>query len=107
MSHRVTYKTQITNATSAQAALRQLGWKFSLSGDTLNIQSGPLNRASVNLKTGLISGDTDWHKDENCNAFRQAYTEAEFKRHAVNMGITIESREVETNGNIVLMCVTA
>lgn len=104
MSHKVTYKSEMKDADLVISALQNLKVSHSRNGNSVRITSGSLNRASINLTTGVITSDTDWmHKDDDFGPLRQAYTEAEFTRDAIRKGVTIESREV-IDGVITLRC---
>ncbi len=104
MSHKVLYKSEMKDADLAISALQNLKTPYTRNGNTLRITGGKLDRASINLTTGVITSDSDWrHNDSDFGPLRQAYTEAEFTREAVRKGVTIESREL-IDGVITLRC---
>jgi hypothetical protein len=106
MSHRVTTETEIKDKSLAVQAIKQAGLSYREVSDTqLMITSGSMKNASIDLRTGDISGDTDYHHTpEVLGMLRQHYGEAKYKLECQRQGITIESRTVDREGNIVLMC---
>jgi len=103
MSHRVSTKTEITDKGLAIAALTQAGISFRESGDQIHLTSGDVRNAVINLKTGEISGDTDYqHTTQKFGVLRQFYSEAKFLSEAAKTGTIIEQRDVDHEGNIVL-----
>ena len=105
MSHRVTTQTDMTDSKLAKEALKIAGFTFSEAGQTLTITSGSLRNAVVNTSTGTVTGDTDYgHRAEAFGALRQFYSEAKYKQELAKQGGYVESRNVDQNGDIVLMC---
>jgi len=109
MSHRVTTETEMKDRELVKAACKAQGVSFSDSaGNTIHFTGGKLQGASLDLKTGRISGDTDYgHNAKTLGALRQAYGEAKYRFECARQGIQIESREVDKAGNIVLICAMA
>ena len=104
MSHRVTTRTEIKDSVLAKQALKQAGMAYQESGDTLHITSGGMRGAVINLKTGEVSGDSDYgHTRDNLGSLRQAYGEAKYRAECMKQGITISSRAMEGE-NVVLYC---
>jgi hypothetical protein len=106
MSHRITTKTDIKDKDVAIQALKDAGWKYTLSGYTLTVTSGPMRNARINTQTGLVSGDTDWHSGDTLGALRQRYAEVLVRREELREGNTIESRETLKNGDVRLVVVS-
>lgn len=106
MSHRITTKTEIKDKKLAIQALKANGWSYTESGSTLYIADGPMRRASINLSTGVVAGDTDLHRQdvEGLQALNQGYAEAKFKQEALKQGHQILWRKQEQNGRIRLRC---
>lgn len=105
MSHRVTTQTEIKDKEIAINALQLAKMSYEDSGDNLRITSGDLRNAVIDLNTGLISGDTDYrHNPEKLGALRQFYGEAKYRAECLKTGISITGRELDKEGNIVLMC---
>jgi hypothetical protein len=105
MSHRVTTKTEIKDKALAVQACKQMGVTYVERGDTLDFTSGALRGASLNLKTGDVTGDTDFgHTHDKLGALRQAYGEAKYRYECNRQGIMIESRTVNKAGEIELIC---
>jgi len=105
MSRRVTTKTEIKDKALAIDALKLAGMSYRDEGASLLITSGACANARISLATGEISGDSDFaHNAETLGALRQFYGEAKYRLEAQRQGITITSRSIERNGDIVLMC---
>jgi hypothetical protein len=108
MSRRVTTKTEIKDKALAIQALKTADMSYREEGDSLFITSGALANARINLTTGEISGDSDYrHTTESLGALRQFYGEAKYRQECLRQGITIESRTINREGNIELVCMTA
>jgi hypothetical protein len=105
MSHRVTFRSELKDRELAIQALKSLNYSFdeAAGGNTLLITSGPMARATINLKTGDVEGDTDFHSKNVLGGLRQAYSEAEFLRVQQRQGATIESRHVNERGEIKIL----
>ncbi len=103
MSHRTTLSTEIKEKNLAIQALKLAGWRYTEEGESLRIISGPMSRSVINLRTGKITGDTDWHSRGQLGALNKHYMEAKIRSEAIKKGATIESREVLKNGDIRLV----
>jgi len=97
MSFRVTKQTQITDERLAIEALKIAGMTYTKQGNTLHITSGPLNRATINLSNGEVTGDSDFHghSGEAFGKLRQQYGEAQGRETALKQGVTISDRQIE------------
>jgi hypothetical protein len=105
MSHRVTTETEIKDKALLAQACKTAGITFTEAGDTIRFTSGSLAHAVLDLKSGRITGDSDYnHTRDGLGSLRQAYGEAKYRNECSRRGIQIESRSVEKNGDIVLMC---
>jgi len=108
MSHRVTFKSNITDPDLAKAALIDCKMPFEpLSENVVRITGGPMANATINLQTGEAVSDSDYHSRadlEDLGGLRQAYSEAEFRRQAVRQGATIESRKINEHGEVKILC---
>ena len=105
MSHRVTTQTEIKDKRLAMEALKKAGMTFVENGDSLRITSGRLSNATIDLRTGSISGDTDYgHSATVLREVIQAYGEAKYRQECQRQGIQVESRSVDQKGNVVLLC---
>jgi hypothetical protein len=102
MSHRITTKTQITDKVLAEAALTKAGWSYTSEGGSIHVTSGPLRRASINLASGNIVGDTDLHNSDTLCALNQFYGEALAEKQIAEYGGYVESR-TETEDEIILV----
>jgi hypothetical protein len=104
MSHRVTTETEIKDKALLTAACKTAGINFTGDGDVIRFTSGPLANATLDLKSGRITGDTDYgHSKEALGVLKQGYSEATYRAACMREGVQIESRNVEKNGDIVLM----
>jgi hypothetical protein len=106
MSHRVTTDTEIKDKTLAIQACKTAGISYVEQGnDSLRFTSGKLNNATLDLRSGRITGDSDYgHTSEALGVLKQAYGESKYRQECMKQGISIESRVVDQQGNIVLMC---
>jgi len=106
MSYRVTKQTEIKDERIAIEALKIAGMTYVKQGNTLRITNGTLNRAIIDLSTGIVTGDSDFrgHSADAFGLLRQNYAEALYRDVALKEGITIQSRETERNGDVVLYC---
>lgn len=105
MSKRVTTKTNITDKRFAITALKASGLTFEEVGSTsLRITSGPLARASIDLTTGTVTGDTDYHRHGELGVLRRDYTEAQARHLASRDGIQIKRRVENKDGSVTLKC---
>jgi hypothetical protein len=105
MSHRVTTQTEIKDKNFAVQALKSAGLSYREVGEQIHITSGRLANATLDLRSGLISGDTDHgHSSETLGMLRQHYSEAKYRAECQKQGISVESRTVNKEGHIVLMC---
>jgi hypothetical protein len=106
MSHRVTTETEIKDKALLMQACKTAGITFADHGnDHVRFTSGKLSNAVLDLRTGRITGDTDYgHTESGLGVLRQAYGEAKYKDECHRQGISIESRTVDKNGDIILMC---
>ena len=104
MSHRVTTKTEIKDKAIALQAAKTADIGVIDDGSYLRFTGGALNNAVLDLKTGQITGDTDYgHTSEKLTSFVMYYNEAKSKVELAKQGIIVESREVN-NGEITLYC---
>jgi len=104
MSRKITNKLNITDAELAKDSLRLAGLEFQERGNTLLITSGELHRASLDLETGVISGDSDYgHSAAKFGMLRQYYAEAQLRQEYAKNGTTVDERQTDHEGNIVLM----
>jgi len=105
MSHRVTTQTEIKDKALAAQAAKAAGLTFVEEGDTLRFTSGSMKNAVLNLRTGQIMGDTDYgHSAEKLGAFKMWYSEAKYNLECARQGIMVETRSMNENGEIELIC---
>ena len=108
MSRRIENQTNITDKDLACRALQLAGMDHDVQGTMIYIKSGAMAGARVNLKTGLISGDSDYgHTEESLGVLRQYYSEALFKRECARQGTIVDQRQEDANGDVVLLWHTA
>lgn len=104
MSHRVTTRTEMKDKKLAEKALKSAGMDYNVQGDTILITSGPMRHSSIDLKSGVVTGDTDVHNENILGMLKQEYGEAKYVQECASQGITVESRSVNKEGEIILMC---
>ena len=103
MSRCVTLKTKMTDKELAIEAFKKAGSECQEVEGGLEIVSGPFKDAYLNLTTGQITGDSDYgHDEEQFGLLRQHYSEAKVVAECLRDGTTIDQREVDTEGNVVL-----
>ena len=108
MSRRITNKVDITERDLAIEALALANYSYLEEGSNLVVTgSGPLRNATVNLRSGEVIGDSDFgHTEEAFGVLRQYYAEAKVRAECLKSGTTIEEREIDSEGNIVLLART-
>lgn len=95
MSHRVTTETNMNDIAIVQKVAKAKNISFSVNGASVSFTSGALNRATLDTKTGRITGDTDYgHTQSALGALRQAYSEEKYRQECLKQGIQIEDRQV-------------
>jgi hypothetical protein len=105
MSHRVTTSTEIKDKALAMQAAKAAGIGVTEDGSFLRFTSGALNHAVLDLRTGQISGDTDFgHTQDKLGLLKLHYSEAKYKLECARQGIMIESRTINRNGEIEMIC---
>jgi hypothetical protein len=102
MSHRVTTETEMTDENLVATALRAAGIEFTMQKRSVVISEGDAT-AILNLKTGRLTYGTG-PLPEKLGLLKQLYGEAKYQAACEREGITIESRTVAANGDIVLIC---
>lgn len=104
MSRRITNQLHITDRDLAVEALQLADCSFEQQGNALYITGGILRNAVVNLESGEIVGDSDFgHTAENFGVLRQFYAEAQVRAECLKNGTTILERQVDQEGNIILV----
>ena len=101
MSHKVTQKSEMKDLNMVVRACQDAGYSYNVNGNKVSFTSGPLSRATIDVSTGEITGDTDWHTRDALGKFRQNYAKAVVKHTCEQQNITIESEEV-VGTNVVL-----
>ena len=106
MSHRVTTETEMKDKAILAQACKTAGINFVDQGaNQIRFTGGDLNNAVLDLRTGNISGDTDWgHTKAKLDSLKQTYGETMYRAECMSQGIQIESRTVNKAGEIVLTC---
>lgn len=104
MSHRVTTKTEMKDLALVQEAAKAAGVTCTANGDIVTFTGGALRGAILDLKTGNITGDSDYgHTSDVLGALRQGYAEAGIRAHYLKNGGYVESRQV-VGEDVVLIC---
>lgn len=105
MSHRVTTSTEIKDKALAMQAAKAAGIGVADDGSYLRFTSGPLANATLDLRTGTISGDTDFgHTADKLGVLKMHYSEAKYKLECARQGIMVESRSMNERGEVVMFC---
>lgn len=109
MSHKITIKTEITDKAAVERACKEKGWAYKITesgpsasgkpGARVSFESGPLGGATLNLKTGAITGDSDFHTKVKAVEFGVAYSEALWMNRIAEGGY-LEERIVLNDGTI-------
>ncbi len=108
MSRRIEQQSEITDQDLAKAALDQAKISYEQHGQLLRLRSGELANAVIDLRSGNITGDSDFgHTETKFGLLRQYYGEAKVRQDYMRTGTTIESRSISKEGDIVLMWATA
>ena len=107
MSHRVTTRTEIRDKSLAIQALKSAGLSFIDRTNSLEVTSGPMMGATIDLRTGNIEGSFDVGLRDSNNSLgflKRHYAEAKIMQEFMIRGIAVESREVLKDGSIRLIC---
>jgi hypothetical protein len=104
MSRRITTKSEMTDKELVMEASRRSGIAAHDLGSTIQFLSGPMRNATLDLRTGTIVGDSDHgHTSAGLGMLRQHYAEAQVRREFMKTGTNVSDRQVNEDGNIVLM----
>lgn len=107
MSRRVSTQTEMKDKDLAIAALNQAGIMHEVIGNTIRMTSGFAANATLDLGTGIITGDdTFGHTPSNLGVLRQYYAEAVTKAEYLKSGTIIDERQNEGR-NVILLWHTA
>ena len=94
----------MTDGQLAKQALDAAGIAYTQNGNILNLTSGNFRNAQLDLTTGVISGDSDYgHTEAKFGVLHQHYSEAKVKQEFLQAGGMLDTREVDQEGNVVLM----
>lgn len=107
MSRRIENETNMTDKNLAIHALQLAGVSHQVQGNSIYFTSGALADAVLNLTTGIVAGDEDYVNVESLGLLRQYYSEAMVKQECAKQGTIIDERQVNSEGEIVLMWHTA
>lgn len=104
MSHRVDFKSDITDAELLRKTLSRLRvTDYRVVNNVFSFTGGPYGGATIDLTTGAISGDADWIRG-NLHLIHQIYSEEQVLDKIRLQGASVESRSVNEEGSIILMC---
>jgi TRAP-type uncharacterized transport system substrate-binding protein len=103
MSKRVTTLTEIKDRAIAEKALRDAGVAFRSDAHMIHINSGDLSGVSINLSTGDVTGDEDYHSKSKMGKLRQLYSEAKLRIEIVKQGGSVQSMKALANGDVELL----
>jgi len=99
MSHKITINTEITDQAAIERACKDHDWAYEINKDRVSFQGGPLRGATLNMKNGAISGDSDFHSKAAAVTFGIAYSEALWMNR-ISEGGYLEERVVLADGTI-------
>jgi len=102
MSKRVTTQTELRDRGILLEAFKASGTKFeSLSDNRFSITAGR-SHGTLDLRTGVIEGDDmSFHKDDFA-PLAQHYGEQKYMTELRRLGASVQSREIDRDGNIVI-----
>ena len=103
MSRRVTTQTEIKDRDLALSAFQTAGVRFRDCGDDVFEISAGNSTAHLDLKSGIISGDDMRWKQRDFDTLKQHYGEQAYLWQLRKRGATLQKREVDKDGNIVLI----
>ncbi len=104
MSHRVDFKSDITDADLLKKTLVRLRIpEYRVVGKVFSFTGGPYGGATIDLSTGLISGDSDWIHDK-LKLIHQVYSEEQVLEKIRLQGASIENRSVNEEGSVIILC---
>jgi hypothetical protein len=104
MGLRVTAETELKEVGLVEAAVQAAGFEFTRKKETFVIVAGDVT-ATLDLKTGRLTSK-DVEMPRRLGVLRQYYAEAKYRAECERQGIRIESRTVDQEGNVVLICST-
>ena len=103
MSHRVTTQTEIKDRELALGAFKAAGIKFrDLGSNTFEVTTGR-STATLNLTNGQIEGDDMRWKEADFDVLKQHYAEQSLLWNLRRQGHTVQNREVNKEGDIVIL----
>lgn len=95
MSHRVTTETSMKDSEIVKKVCSNQGISFREDGSSIFFTSGKLKNATLDTKSGRITGDTDYgHTESALGMLRQGYSEELYRRECLKQGIQVESRSL-------------
>jgi len=103
MSKRVTTQTEIKDRGIALEAFKASGTHFhEMSPDTFEVRAGR-SRGVLDLRTGQIEGDDMSFRKADFETLSQHYGEQKYMEELRRTGASVHSREVDKDGNIILV----
>lgn len=104
MSHKVTFKSTITDDAILRRMFTRLNIPHKVTGTSYRVSGSRFDGATIDPSKGTVTGDSDWVTKDTIQQLNQAYSEEEVLAKIELQGASIESREVDRNGSIILMC---
>ena len=103
MSKRVTTQTEIKDRSIAFDAFKAAGIHFrEVSNNTFEIRAGS-SHGVLDLRNGQIEGDDMSFRKADFDTLVQHYGEQKYMAELRRIGASVHSREVDSEGNIVLV----
>jgi hypothetical protein len=103
MSHRVTTQTQMNDRVHAAAAFTKAKISHKDLGNGKFSLTAGRSQGVLDIGTGEIVGDGDRWNESDFNVLKQAYAEEVFTSELRRQGATVQSRDVDKEGNIVIL----
>lgn len=103
MSKRVTTETEIKDRSIAMDAFRAANVQArEITADTFEVRAGR-SVGTLNLRTGQIVGDDMSFTAKDFEPLKQHYAERKYLWELTQRGASVHSRNVEQNGDIVIV----
>src|SRR5262245_41578584 len=103
MSKRIVINTELTDKAALERALKYNDWAYEVQDTRLPIDSCPGAGSTIELKTGRLHGDSDWHSKTKLAPLIQAYGEALWRNRFSDNNGYLESRTILADGTIRLV----
>jgi hypothetical protein len=94
----------MTDREIVEATAKQQGVDYQITGNTVHFTSGAIRGAVLDLRTGDITGDSDYgHSARTLKGLVQGYSETKIKMELAKQGGYVEQRMMQGD-KVVLVC---